>query len=74
MHCAGQHGCGHSPHHTRGDIGHHPADYCCGTGHGFRRFHTREEMITRLEGYLKNLQAEAKGVEERITELKKEKK
>jgi hypothetical protein len=29
-------------------------------------------MIARLEEYLKELQAEAKGVEERIAELKKE--
>ena len=36
-----------------------------------RRFPTREETIGRLEEYLKQLQAEAKGVEERIAELKK---
>jgi len=33
---------------------------------------TRGEAINKLEEYLKQLQAEAKGVEERITELKKE--
>ena len=47
------------------------------SGHRFRRFLTRrqfpttEETIGRLEEYLKQLQAEAKGVEERIAELKK---
>jgi hypothetical protein len=38
-----------------------------------RHFVSREEVITRLEEYLKQLQAEAKGVEERIAEMKKEK-
>lgn len=37
-----------------------------------RQFPTREETIGRLEEYLKQLQAEAKGVEERIAALKKE--
>ena len=47
------------------------------SGHRFgrflprRRFPTTEETIGRLEEYLKELQAEAKGVEERIAELKK---
>ncbi len=35
-----------------------------------RRFPTREERIAWLEEYLKELQAEAKAVEERIAELK----
>jgi len=35
-----------------------------------RRFPTREERIAWLEQYLKELQAEAKAVEERIAELK----
>jgi len=35
-----------------------------------RRFSTREERIARLEEYLKNLQAEAKAVEERLAEMK----
>jgi len=34
-----------------------------------RQFFTREERIASLEGYLKQLQAEAKGVEERIAAL-----
>lgn len=53
---------------------------CCGMGapgaaggpgmHFRRRFATREERIARLEAYLKELQAEAKAVEERLAELK----
>jgi hypothetical protein len=35
-----------------------------------RRFPTRDERIARLEEYLKDLQAEAKAVEEHIAELK----
>jgi hypothetical protein len=35
-----------------------------------RRFVSREEVINNLEEYLKDLQAEAKGVEEHIVELK----
>jgi len=44
-------------------------------GHGElmqRRFISKEEVIAKLEEYLKQLQAEGKGVEERIAELKKE--
>jgi len=49
----------------------------CGCHHqggmGFhRRFISREEIVSRLEEYLKQLQAEIKGVEERIAEMKKE--
>jgi len=36
-----------------------------------RRFISREEIAAKLEEYLKQLQAEAKGVEERLAELKK---
>ncbi len=43
----------------------------CHGGRGFgRHFSTREERITRLEEYLKDLQAEAKAVEERLAEMK----
>jgi len=45
---------------------------CCASGHPFRRFPTREEVVTQLEEYLQSLKAEVKGVEERIAELKKE--
>jgi len=60
------------PHHFWGR-GH---DCGCGSmawGSGFafrRRFPTREERIAWLEQYLKDLQAEAKAVEERIAELR----
>ncbi|MFH0768291.1 MAG: hypothetical protein V1932_01830 [Chloroflexota bacterium] len=63
-------GCGgHEPH------GHHGCSCGCHQHHGgmgfHRRFVSREEIAARLEEYLKQLQAEAKGVEERISELKK---
>jgi hypothetical protein len=35
-----------------------------------RRYISRDEVINRLGEYLKQLQAEAKGVEERIAEMK----
>ncbi len=60
---------------------HHTSDCDCGCncgcgghhGGGFisRRFISKEEMVTRLEEYLKQLRSEAAGVEERITEIKK---
>ena len=60
---------GHEPH------GHHGCSCGCHQHHGgmgfHRRFVSREEIISKLEEYLKQLQAEAKGVEERIAELKK---
>ena len=37
-----------------------------------RRFTSKEELIAKLEEYLQQLQAEAKGAKERIAELKKE--
>jgi hypothetical protein len=43
---------------------------CYGYGHG-RRFLTREEKIKYLEEYREYLEQEAKGVAERIEELKK---
>ena len=42
-----------------------------GTGMGFRRFISRDEIISHFEEYLKQLQAEVKGVEERLAEMKK---
>ena len=39
-----------------------------------RRFISKEEVIAKLEEYLNQIQAEAKGVEERLAELKKEEK
>jgi hypothetical protein len=55
---------------------HHEGCNChCHRHHGemgfHRRFISQEEMGAQLEEYLKELRAEAKGVEERIAELKK---
>ena len=65
-------GCGHPAHHsTSRGAGHHGEQCCCAMGYPHRHFPTREEVIAQLDEYLKNLQAEAKGVQERIDELKK---
>ena len=64
-------GCGYPAHHAHWGGGHHHRGCCCTPGYLPRRFLTREEIISQLEEYLKNLQAEAKGVEERLAELKK---
>ena len=75
----GGHGQHHGKHYWERQEG-HSRDCGCGChqyhrGVGFhRRFVSREEAINNLEEYLKQLQAEAKGAEERIAELKKEKK
>jgi len=55
-------------------------DGCCGTGRGAgmyscctpRSFLTREEKLEMLEEYKQSLENEAKGVEERIKELKRQ--
>jgi len=49
----------------------HQHGCCCHPGYGLRRFPTREEIIAQMEEYLKQLQAEAKAVEEHLAELKK---
>ena len=69
----GEYGCGHHSHHVPEGAGHHRWGWgcCCGPGYGMRRFPTREEIIAQLVEYLKQLQAEIKGVEERIAEFKK---
>jgi len=67
-----EYGCRHHGHHTPGGVGHHHRECCCILSYPLRHFLTREEVIAQLEEYLKNLQAEAKGVEERIAELRKE--
>jgi hypothetical protein len=55
---------GHPEHHG------HAAVCCCGPGLPFgRRFLPREERVAYLEEYLKELQAEAKAVEEHLAEL-----
>ena len=74
----GHHGdCGCGGHGRGENQGRHHGGCNCGChrhqgGMGFhRRFISQEEIVARLEDYLKQLQAEAKGVEERIAELKK---
>lgn len=64
-------GCDHPAHHSSWGIGHHPWGCCCVPGYPPQRFPTREEIIGQLEQYLGELQAEAKGVGERIAELRK---
>jgi len=75
---------GHHGYPTGGKL-HHSSDCDCGCncgcgshhgsgfapGFGQRHFISKEEIITHMEEYLKQLRAEAAGVEERITELKK---
>ena len=79
-HHSGGHGCGHgSSDHSGGSCcGHHHSHHseggCCGHGSYGRRFMSREETIEYLQEYLKQLQSEAKGVEEYIEQLKNEKK
>ena len=68
---ASEYGCGHPTYHAPWSASHHPWGCCCTSGYLPRRFPTREETIAQLEEYLKNLQAEAKGLEERIAELRK---
>lgn len=63
-------GCRHQAHHTPRGGGHHQQG-CCAGGSGYRRFFTKEEAIAQLEEYLNSLQAEVKGLEEHIAELKK---
>jgi len=63
-------GCEHPGHHaTMEQWPHHRG--CCAHGYPPRHFPTREEIMAQLEQYLKDLQAEAKGVQEHIAELKK---
>jgi len=64
-------GCGHPGHHGMSEQWHSQGG-CCHLGHGLRRFPTREEIVASMEEYLKQLHAEAKGVEERLAELRKQ--
>lgn len=64
-------GCGYHTHTSIGGWRHHWG-CCCSPGHPLRHFPTREEIVEELEEYLKQLRAEAKRVEERIAELRKE--
>ena len=63
--------------------GHHHSCCCCcchpgiGMHHGHkgmiqRHFTSKEEIVAKLEEYLRQLQSEARGVEEHIADLKKE--
>jgi len=65
--------CGHGyPHrHAPDRASHHHWGCCCGSGYGMRRFRTKKEILAELEEYLEQLQAESKGVEEHIAEIKK---
>lgn len=57
--------------HYHYEMGRHNS--CChDMAYGPRHFRTTEEVIIELEEYLKQLKAEMKGIEERISELKKE--
>lgn len=51
---------------------HHQRGCCCGRDYVPRRFLPKEEIIEELEEYLKQLKAEAKGVQDRIAELREE--
>jgi hypothetical protein len=68
---------GHHRHHHGGHHRRHGGAYCRGWGEGGpasgrfrRRFFNREERIASLEQYLRDLQAEAKGVEEELARLR----
>jgi hypothetical protein len=66
--------CCESGHHRRCRCGHHHARSCgCDEVFPYGRWlATKEEKIAWLEQVLKELQEEAKGVEERIAAFKKE--
>ncbi len=79
--CGGHshHGCGCGGHQRHGWGG--ASECCCGghsqpdcgCGHPFRFhrwFSTSEEEVTALEQYLKDLEAEAKGVQERLAQMR----
>jgi hypothetical protein len=63
---------GHLGPHGIAEREHPNRDCCCHHVHGLGHFPTREEKIARMEEYLRQLQAEAKGVEERLSELRKQ--
>jgi hypothetical protein len=71
-------GHGHHGHHETRDQHNGGCNCPCHQQHhggmGFhRRFISQEEIVNQLEEYLKQLQAEAKGVEEKLAELRKQK-
>lgn len=66
-------GCGCEQHaHMERRHHHHEGCSCSHHRHPIRHFPTREEIIQEMEDYLKQLQAEVKGVEEHLAEMKKE--
>jgi len=65
-------GCGCEMHTNEKSSHHHEGCSCGHHGHSPRRFPTSEEIIQEMEDYLKQLRAEAKGIEERLAEMKKE--
>jgi len=72
-----QHGCGCGcegyPRQECGCGCHVESGCCCGGRYPFgfrRRFTTREEEAAALEDYLKELEAETKGVQERLAEVR----
>ena len=75
MHHNNECGCGHHSRQGHGGMTYHHGGggCCCAGGFQGRHFYTKEEMITHLENYLKQLQAEVKGLEEHISQLKADK-
>ena len=71
MHYTNEWCCRHHAQHNQGREIHHHGEGCCARGSMPTYFFTREEAITQLQEYLQQLQAEVKGVEERISQLKK---
>jgi hypothetical protein len=70
-----QHGCDCGGHSRQGcDCGCHSQGRCgCGDGRRYRfhrRFRSRDDEVGELEEYLKDLEAEAKGVRERLAEVR----
>jgi len=65
-------GCGQHAHQVPWRRWHGHRGCCCAPEYAPRCFPSREEIIEGMEEYLKQLRAEAKGVEERIAELRRE--
>ena len=65
--------CGHESYHGGFRRGHHHAGGCgCGCQSRAGMSLSKEEQVAWMERYLENLQVEAKGVEERIAQMKEE--
>ena len=70
MYHQGNCGCEQHSHGGPGPSWHH-GHCCCGQDTPHRRFPTKQEIKEELTEYLKQLKAEAKGVEERLADLEK---